>query len=127
MTGFWGTKDMTLIEPLIWLVISIVVAGAVLFAIEMLNSKIDSIMKDVSTTNVRSAYATALVQQRNHTSVKTIARLATGAVLAKADGVEVKVDGTNYIVQTFKDEKCEIATKSSNDRVGCIKGLFRSY
>ena len=77
---------------------------------------------------VRSAHAIAIAEFRR---VPTLAELAArvtsdgtaATVSTGGDGVQVSINGTPYVVQTYTDNTCTSATAAGGNSVGCVGSI----
>lgn len=82
--------------------------------------------KDASLGVVQSTFALYVAERSSYPTIQTIAdkvQLYSGEVKAVDSGIQVTIDGTNYLVKTFTDKTCSSATSKTNDTVKCVKGI----
>lgn len=77
-----------------------------------------------SSSAVKSAHAMAIADLRRFPSVTELAGYVGGpAIAAVATGIQVTIDGTNYVVPTFTDVTCSAATSGTGDTVACVGNI----
>ena len=75
-----------------------------------------------SVAGVRSAHAMAIADLKTLPSVSQLVTYVGGPnVSAVTTGIQVQINGQNYIVQTYQNTTCTNATAAApNDKVGCV-------
>ena len=77
--------------------------------------------QDGSVAGVRSGHAMAIAELRRTPTVTELATYVSGPnIAAQPTGIEVTIDGTPYIVQTYTDTTCTTATTAVGDSVNCV-------
>ncbi len=73
---------------------------------------------------VRAAHVIAIAEnKRNPTVAELAARIGTTPAATDATtGVKLKINGVDYIVDTFSDSTCGSAT-AAGEQVGCVGGI----
>jgi len=71
---------------------------------------------------VKSAHALYIAENKSLPSVTNLAAYVTadGGTSAVNTGVQVPIDGSNYVVETFTDTTCTTATGAPGDTVRCV-------
>lgn len=75
---------------------------------------------------VRSAHAIAIAEFRRVPTVTELAARVTSdgtQATAVATGVQVAINGTNFVVQTYTDNTCTSATAAVGNSVGCVGNI----
>ncbi len=74
-----------------------------------------------SVAGVRSGHAMAIAELRRIPTVTELADYVGGPnIAAVATGIQVTIDGTDYVVETFTDTTCTAATTAVGDGVNCV-------
>jgi MSHA pilin protein MshA len=74
-----------------------------------------------SVAGVRSGHAMAIAELKRIPTVTELATYVGGPnVSAVATGIQVTIDGTNYVVQTYTDTTCTTATAAVGNSVNCV-------
>jgi len=76
-----------------------------------------------SITGVRSGHAMAIAKLKTLPQLDELIDYVGGpniAVAADNSGIEVTINGTPYVVQTYTDTTCATATAAATDLVGCV-------
>jgi len=79
--------------------------------------------KNGSIAGVRSGHAMAIAKLKTLPTLTELATYVGGpnvAVDAGNTGIEVTINGTPYVVQTYTDTICTTATAAATDLVGCV-------
>ena len=79
--------------------------------------------KDGTEGAVRAAQAIAIAELKTNPTVTQLADRVTSngaAATAVATGVQVSINGTNYVVRTYTDSTCTSATAAVGNVVGCV-------
>ena len=79
--------------------------------------------KNGSIAGVRSGHAMAIAKLKTLPTLTELATYVGGpnvAVDAGNAGIEVTINGTPYVVQTYTDTTCITATAAATDLVGCV-------
>ncbi len=115
----------TLIELVAVLVIlALLGAMAVPRFSNMQNDALDA-AKQGSSMAVKSAHSIAIAKLKTLPTVTELEGYVGGesAVLAVATGIQVTINGTNYVVPTFTDSTCGSATAAVGDSVACVGSI----
>jgi len=76
-----------------------------------------------SIAGVRSGHAMAIAKLKTLPQLSELIDYVGGpnvAVAADNSGIEVTINGTPYVVQTYTDTTCATATAAATDLVGCV-------
>ncbi|MGI9321840.1 MAG: pilus assembly FimT family protein [Thiogranum sp.] len=76
-----------------------------------------------SIAGVRSGHAMAIAKLQTLPQLDELIDYVGGpnvAVAADNSGIEVTINGTAYVVQTYTDTTCATATAAATDLVGCV-------
>jgi len=76
-----------------------------------------------SIAGVRSGHAMAIAKLKTLPQLDELIDYVGGpniAVAADNSGIEVTINGTPYVVQTYTDTTCATATAAATDLVGCV-------
>ena len=76
-----------------------------------------------SIAGVRSGHAMAIAKLKTLPQLDELIDYVGGpniAVAADNSGIEVTINGTAYVVQTYTDTTCATATANATDLVGCV-------
>jgi MSHA pilin protein MshA len=77
-----------------------------------------------SLAGVRSGHAMAIADLRALPTVTELATYVGGPnISAVGTGIQVQINGTNYVVETFTDTNCTSATSAVGNIVGCIGNI----
>lgn len=79
--------------------------------------------KNGSVAAVRSGHAMAIAKQKRLPTLPELAEFVGGpGVVADAAGagIQVTINSTPYVVPTYQDSKCTVATDVSHPTVGCV-------
>jgi len=79
--------------------------------------------KNGSVAGVRSGHAMAIAKLKTLPELGQLETYVGGpniAVAADFSGIQVTINGTAYVVETFKDTTCSQATGAVDDPVGCV-------
>jgi MSHA pilin protein MshA len=119
-------KGFTLIELVIVIaVLGILAAIAVPKFVALQDDALVAAKKGMSGA-VKSAHAVAIAKERAFPDVDKLAEYVNGeGVAAVGSGISVAIDGTSYVVPTFKDAKCTAGQETSDTahEVQCVKNI----
>ncbi len=77
--------------------------------------------QDGSVAGVRSGHAMAIAELKRTPTVTELVDYVGGQnVAAVATGIEVTINATPYVVQTYTDTTCTAATSAVADSVNCV-------
>lgn len=113
----------TLIELVMVIVILGILAAMAVPRFVDLQGEALTAAQDGSEGAVRSAHAISIAQLRRYPTVTELAANVQNngaAAVAAATGVQVSINGTNYVVRTYTDTACTAATSAVGDSVACV-------
>ena len=115
-------RGFTLIEIIIAIIILGVLSAVVVPKYFSIRESTINASKDAAKNIVKSALGVAIFEKGKFPRVIDLAKhiASKNIVMAVASGVQVVVDGKNYIVQTCKDDMCQLPTTSPVDEVRCV-------
>jgi MSHA pilin protein MshA len=81
--------------------------------------------KQGSSMAVKSAHSIAIAKLKDLPDVDQLVTYVGGesTLTAVATGVQVNINGTDYIVPTYTDPTCSSATGNTTDQVGCVGSI----
>jgi len=81
--------------------------------------------KQGSSMAVKSAHSIAIAKLKDLPDVDQLVTYVGGesTLTAVATGVQVNINGTDYIVPTYTDSTCSSATGNTTDQVGCVGSI----
>ncbi|NNG11614.1 MAG: type II secretion system protein [Halobacteria archaeon] len=119
-------RGFTLIELVIVIaVLGILAAIAVPKFVALQDDALVAAKKGMSGA-VKSAHAVAIADKKAFPKVSELSDYVNGdGVAAVGSGISVAIDGTSYVVPTFKDAKCTAGQETSlvGDEVQCVKNI----
>jgi MSHA pilin protein MshA len=82
--------------------------------------------QDGSSNAVKSAHSIAIANLKQLPTVTELTDRVGGAATnptAVATGVQVTINGTNYVVPTYNNTTCDAATAATTDIVACVGNI----
>ena len=81
--------------------------------------------KQGSSMAVKSAHSIAIAKLKDLPDVDQLVTYVGGesTLTAVATGVQVTINGTDYVVPTYTDSTCSSATGNTTDQVGCVGSI----
>ena len=81
--------------------------------------------KQGSSMAVKSAHSIAIAKLRDLPEVGELVGYVGGdsPLAAVATGIQVTINGDDYVVPTYTDSTCSSATGNTTDRVGCVGSI----
>lgn len=124
-------KGFTLIELVVVIVILGILSAVAIPKFVDLSDEATTASKKAMTGTVKSTFALLVAKSAvsgGTFAYPTVTELAAGmdGGAAVATGIEVDINGTDYTVQTYKNEACTTATNAAVDPVECIGAITLS-
>lgn len=117
----------TLIELVAVLVILALLGAMAVPRFSNLQDDALSAAKNGSTSAVKSAHSIAIAKLRTLPQIDELVNYVGGEspIAPVAGGVQVTINGTNYVVPTYTDSTCTPAnvTTATTDLVGCVGSI----
>ena len=114
-------KGFTLIELVIVIaILGVLAAIAIPKFVDLSGDALTAAKRGMSGA-VKSSHAIAIADLKRFPTITELATYVNGEGIAAAGtGVQVDIDGTNYIVLTYTDANCATATTAVGDTVQCV-------
>lgn len=113
----------TLIELVMVIVILGILAASFAPSFVNLGAQATTAAQAGASGAVKSGLTVAVAALRANPTVTQLATYVQGGATATATGIQVTIDGTNYIVPTFTDSTCATATAAVGDTVLCVGNI----
>ena len=113
----------TLIELIVVIIILGILAAIVVPKFFQGKDAAVTVAKKAVVGSVRSAWAVAYAKDSKYPTVSEIANSVEEGATAATTGIQVTIDGSDYIIQTYTDTDCANATAATNDSVKCVGTL----
>ncbi len=119
-------KGFTLIELVIVIVIIGILAVIAFPKFINISTNATNASLDGISAAVKSAFSLYYAKNKDYPTVTQLTNaiyVDSGSVTAQSTGVQVTVNGNNYITPTYTDKDCTAATNAVGDTVLCIKSI----